>query len=52
MNYKNFSLGELWTNGYLFWDDYTRNAFFIDPGGNMSDVLSYLHIIIYKTYWL
>ena len=44
MNYKNFSLGELWTNGYLFWDDYTRNAFFIDPGGNMSDVLSYLQV--------
>ncbi len=44
MSYKSFSLGALWTNGYLFWDDYTRNAFFIDPGGDMSEVISFMQV--------
>ena len=42
MNYKRFPLGALWTNGYLFWDDATREAFFIDPGGDTSDVKSFI----------
>lgn len=43
MNYKRFPLGALWTNGYLFWDDDTREAFFIDPGGDTSDVTDFLN---------
>ena len=42
MNYKRFPLGALWTNGYLFWDDETKDAFFIDPGGNTEDVKSFI----------
>ena len=42
MNYKRFPLGALWTNGYLFWDDETREAFFIDPGGKTKDVTDFL----------
>ena len=42
MNYKNFSLGELWTNGYLFWDDDTKEAFFVDPGGDTEDVKKFM----------
>ena len=42
MNYKRFPLGALWTNGYLFWDDVTREAFFVDPGGDTSDVKKFL----------
>ena len=42
MNYKRFPLGALWTNGYLFWDDETRDAFFIDPGGKTKDVTDFL----------
>ncbi len=42
MNYKKFPLGALWTNGYLFWDDETKQAFFIDPGGDMQEVLDYI----------
>lgn len=42
MNYKRFSLGALWTNGYLFWDEETHEAFFIDPGGNTREVRTYL----------
>ena len=42
MNYKRFPLGALWTNGYLFWDDVTRDAFFIDPGGKTSDVTDFM----------
>lgn len=37
MQYKRFPLGALFTNGYLFWDDETKNAFFIDPGGKTND---------------
>ncbi|MBQ7594443.1 MAG: MBL fold metallo-hydrolase [Synergistaceae bacterium] len=42
MNYKRFSLGALWTNGYLFWDDETKDAFFVDPGGNTKHVRKFL----------
>ena len=42
MNYKRFPLGALWTNGYLFWDDDTKEAFFVDPGGDTSDVREYI----------
>lgn len=41
MNYKRFPLGALWTNGYLFWDDEKR-AFFVDPGGDASEVVDFL----------
>ena len=42
MNYKRFPLGALWTNGYLFWDDDTHEAFFIDPGGNTQEVRDFI----------
>ena len=42
MNYKSFPLGALWTNGYLFWDDETREAFFVDPGGDMKEVKAFI----------
>ena len=42
MNYKRFPLGALWTNGYLFWDEETHEAFFIDPGGKTEDVINFL----------
>lgn len=42
MNYKSFPLGALWTNSYLFWDDETHEAFFIDPGGDTSEVRAYI----------
>ncbi len=42
MNCKRFPLGALWTNGYLFWDDETRDAFFVDPGGHTKDVLDFI----------
>lgn len=42
MNYKQFPLGALWTNGYLFWDDETHEAFFIDPGGDTQEVRDYI----------
>lgn len=42
MHYKRFPLGALWTNGYLFWDENTREAFFIDPGGKTKDLTKYL----------
>ena len=42
MHYKRFPLGALWTNGYLFWDEATKDAFFIDPGGNTDDVASFM----------
>ncbi len=42
MNYKRFPLGALWTNGYLFWDDDTHEAFFIDPGGDTHEVREFL----------
>ncbi|MBQ7154724.1 MAG: MBL fold metallo-hydrolase [Synergistaceae bacterium] len=42
MNYKRFPLGALWTNGYLFCDDETREAFFVDPGGDTQEVRDYL----------
>ena len=42
MQYKRFPLGALWTNGYLFWDEETRDAFFIDPGGKMKDVTDFI----------
>lgn len=42
MQYKRFPLGALWTNGYLFWDEVTKDAFFIDPGGNTEDVQKFM----------
>ena len=42
MNYKRFPLGALWTNGYLFWDDESHEAFFVDPGGDTTDVRDFL----------
>lgn len=42
MQYKRFPLGALWTNGYLFWDDETKESFFIDPGGKTSDVTKFM----------
>ena len=44
MQYKRFSLGALWTNGYLFWDDETGDAFFIDPGGKTKTVKNFLTV--------
>ena len=41
MQYKRFPLGALWTNGYLFWDE-DGEAFFIDPGGDASEVLKFV----------
>ncbi|MDR1979958.1 MAG: MBL fold metallo-hydrolase [Synergistaceae bacterium] len=41
INYKRFPLGALWTNGYLFFDD-EGSAFFVDPGGDVGEVLEYL----------
>lgn len=42
MHYKRFPLGALWTNGYLFWDEPTKEAFFIDPGGKTEDVTDFM----------
>ncbi|MCR5346975.1 MAG: MBL fold metallo-hydrolase [Fretibacterium sp.] len=42
MHYKRFPLGALWTNGYLFWDD-DREAFFVDPGGDAAEVLTFVN---------
>lgn len=42
MHCKRFPLGALWTNGYLFWDDETKDAFFVDPGGNTEDVQAFM----------
>ena len=42
MHCKRFPLGALWTNGYLFWDDETKEAFFVDPGGNTEDVQAFM----------
>ena len=41
VQYKRFPLGKLWTNGYLFWDE-DGEAFFIDPGGDASEVLKFV----------
>ncbi|WP_286951661.1 MULTISPECIES: MBL fold metallo-hydrolase [Aminobacterium] len=41
MDYKRFPLGALWTNGYLFWDSHKR-GFFVDPGGEVCDVIAFL----------
>ena len=42
MHYKRFPLGALWTNGYLFWNEATKEAFFIDPGGKTEDVKDFM----------
>ena len=42
MEYKRFPLGALWTNGYLFWDKDTSEAFFIDPGGKTEEATDFL----------
>lgn len=41
MKYRRFPLGGLWTNGYLFYDD-ADDAFFIDPGGDVGEVVEYM----------
>ena len=41
MRCKRFPLGGLWTNGYLF-SDPEGVSFFIDPGGDMEEVLEHL----------
>ncbi|MDR2527508.1 MAG: MBL fold metallo-hydrolase [Synergistaceae bacterium] len=41
MKCKRFPLGGLWTNGYLF-SDAEGLSFFIDPGGDVDEVLEYL----------
>ena len=42
MHYKRFPLGALWTNSYLFWDEDTHDAFFVDPGGDTQEVRDFL----------
>lgn len=42
MDRKRFPLGPLWTNGYLFWDE-NGVAFFVDPGGDPEDVISWIN---------
>ena len=42
MQYKSFPLGALWTNGYLFWDEATKDAFFVDPGGSTQEVTDFI----------
>ena len=42
MNYKRFPVGALWTNSYLFWDDNTKQAFCVDPGGDTTDIRKFL----------
>ncbi|MDR1741263.1 MAG: MBL fold metallo-hydrolase [Synergistaceae bacterium] len=40
--FERFPLGALWANGYLFWaEENEKPAFFIDPGGDASEVLSF-----------
>ncbi|MDR2180829.1 MAG: MBL fold metallo-hydrolase [Synergistaceae bacterium] len=41
LNCRRFPLGGLWTNGYLFFDD-EGSAFFVDPGGDVEEVLEYM----------
>ncbi|MDR1731055.1 MAG: MBL fold metallo-hydrolase [Synergistaceae bacterium] len=41
MKYRRFPLGGLWTNGYLFYDG-DGDAFFVDPGGDVSEVLDFM----------
>lgn len=41
MFYRRFPLGPLWTNGYLFRDS-EGNSFFVDPGGDPTDVIQYM----------
>jgi glyoxylase-like metal-dependent hydrolase (beta-lactamase superfamily II) len=41
LNCRRFPLGGLWTNGYLFFDD-EGAAFFVDPGGDVDEVLQYM----------
>ena len=42
MNYKRFPVGALWTNCYIFWDDNTKQAFCVDPGGDTQEVRDFL----------
>ena len=46
INCKRFPLGGLWTNGYLFFDgaadEGKKTAFFVDPGGDVQEVLEYI----------
>jgi glyoxylase-like metal-dependent hydrolase (beta-lactamase superfamily II) len=41
MRYKRFPLGNLYTNGYLFYGE-NGESFFVDPGGDMSEVLGHI----------
>ena len=42
MNYKFFPVGALWTNCYIFWDDFSKQAFCVDPGGDTHEVRGFL----------
>lgn len=42
MNYKRFPVGALWTNSYIFWDDDTKQAFCVDPGGDTQDIRDFI----------
>jgi glyoxylase-like metal-dependent hydrolase (beta-lactamase superfamily II) len=42
MECKRFPLGPLWTNGFLVWDR-DKKAFFVDPGGDADEVISFLN---------
>lgn len=41
MNMQRFTLGELWTNCYLVWDD-ERNGLLVDPGGDAKAVRKFI----------
>ena len=42
MNYKDFPVGALWTNCYIFWDDNSKQAFCVDPGGDTHEIREFL----------
>ena len=42
MNYKYFPVGALWTNCYVFWDDDTKQALCVDPGGDTKEVRAFI----------
>ncbi|WP_024822597.1 MBL fold metallo-hydrolase [Aminobacterium mobile] len=51
MEYKRFPLGPLWTNGYLFYDSQGK-GFFVDPGGDPADVLTFLDEHSIRLEWI
>ena len=42
MKHKCFPVGALWTNCYVFWDEPSKQAFCVDPGGDTRDVVAFL----------